>query len=72
VTTGEVVHSNASVLTVTISRASFQNALTIDFGEGDYSPSGDFVGAEELMVLIRVHNRAESNPRDVTVINPDG
>ena len=30
------------------------------------------VGAEELMVLIRVHNRAESNPRDVTVINPDG
>ena len=30
------------------------------------------VSAEALKVQIRVYNRAEPGPHDVTVINPDG
>jgi hypothetical protein len=64
--------SRRGCLMVTISGANFQNATTVDFGEGVIVQAVTIVSAEELTVQIRVYNRAEPGPHDVTVINPDG
>lgn len=59
-------------LIVAVSGENFQNGATVDFGQRINVQEVTFVSASQLDVKIKVHPRAASGPRDVTVINPDG
>ena len=58
--------------TVTVAGSNFLDGATVDFGERVNVQNVTFVSSTQLDVQIRVHNRAASGPRDVTVTNPDG
>ncbi len=58
-------------LTVEVTGSNFQDGATADFGERIAVQNVTFVSSAQLNVQIRVHRRAASSPRDVTVINPD-
>jgi len=59
-------------LTVTIFGANFKDRPSVDFGERMVVQRVTFVSASQLEVRIKVQNKAELGPRDVTVTNPDG
>ncbi len=59
-------------LTVTISGSNFQDGATADFGQRITVQDVMFIDSGHLEVRIKVHPRAASGPRGVTVTNPDG
>jgi PKD repeat protein len=60
------------VLNVNVTGTGFQDGAAVDFGERIVVQLVTFVDSSNLVVRIRVHPRAASGPRDVTVTNPDG
>jgi hypothetical protein len=59
-------------LTVAVTGSNFQDGATVSFGERITVQEVIFVGSGLLDVKIRIHPRAASGFRDVTVTNPDG
>ncbi len=59
-------------LTVMVSGENFQNGAVVDFGQRIMVQEVIFDSASQLSVRIKVHPRAASGLRDVTVTNPDG
>ncbi len=59
-------------LLVAVTGSNFQDGATADFGDGIVVQNVTFDDSELLNVQIKVHKRAASGPRDVTVTNPDG
>ena len=59
-------------LTVMVSGTDFQDGATVDFGARVTVQGVTFVNSSQLDVRIKVHRRAASGPRAVTVTNPDG
>ena len=59
-------------LTVAVTGSNFQDGATADFGERVTVQNVTFVDSDQLDVRIKVHPRATSGSRDVTVTNPDG
>lgn len=59
-------------LIVTVSGSGFQNGATADFGDRVMVQSVTFASSTALEVAIKVHPRATSGFRTVTVTNPDG
>jgi len=57
---------------VAVTGSNFQDGATADFGERVIVQNVTFVSSSQLDVQIKVHPRASSGPRDVTVTNPDG
>ena len=58
--------------TVVVTGSNFQDGATVDFGERIIVQEVTFVSPSQLDVRIRIHPRAASGSRDVTVTNPDG
>ena len=58
-------------LTVAVTGSDFQDGATVDFGERVNVQGVTWVNSGRLDVRIRVHGRALSGDRDVTVTNPD-
>lgn len=59
-------------LTVAVTGSNFQDGATADFGERVTVQEITFVSSSQLDVKIKIHPKAASGPRDVTVTNPDG
>ena len=59
-------------LTVTITGSNFVSGATVSFGSRISVQSVAFVDSDELNALIKIHRRASSGSRTVTVTNPDG
>ena len=59
-------------LTVAITGTNFQAGATVDFGSRIVVQEVTFVHSSQLEVRIRIHPRAGSGSRNVTVTNPDG
>ena len=59
-------------LIVAVMGSNFQDGATVDFGERVMVQNVTFVSGSQLEVKIKVHPRAASDLRDVTVTNPDG
>jgi hypothetical protein len=54
-----------------ITGSGFQNGATVDFGSRIVVQSVVYNSPEQLTVLIKIHRRASTGSRDVTVTNPD-
>jgi adhesin/invasin len=59
-------------LTVTITGQNFQQGATASFGEGIGINDVTWINSEILLVDITIDGSASSDPRTVTVTNPDG
>ncbi len=59
-------------LIVAVTGSNFQDGATADFGERVMVQAVTFVSSSQLDIKIKVHPRAGSGVRDVTVSNPDG
>jgi hypothetical protein len=59
-------------LNVTITGTGFQDGATADFGDRVTVQLLTFDGSTTLLARIKIHPRAASGLRDVTVTNPDG
>lgn len=59
-------------LTVTVTGTGFVDGATVDFGQRVNIQGVTFVDTTQLQVDIKVHPKAGTGPRDVTVTNPDG
>lgn len=59
-------------LTVAVHGSNFQAGATADFGERIAVQGVAFISDSQLDVRIKIHRRAASGARDVTVTNPDG
>ncbi len=59
-------------LTVTLTGQNFQQGATVSFGEGIAINDVTWVNSETLLVDITIDGSASSDPRTVTVTNPDG
>ncbi len=57
---------------VTVTGTAFVSGATVDFGAGINVQGVTFIGSTELTVQIKIHRRAASGARDVTVTNPNG
>jgi hypothetical protein len=64
-------NTNQQVL-VSVTGTDFQAGATVDFGVRVNVQSVTFVSSSELSVGVKVHPRAASGLREVTVTNPDG
>ena len=63
--------SNGDQLIVAVTGSNFQDGATADFGKRVKVQNVTFVSSGLLDVQIKVHPKASSGPRDVTVTNPD-
>lgn len=59
-------------LIVAVTGSNFQNGATASFGDRVMVQSVTSMNSGQLNVQIKVHPRAASGPRDVTITNPDG
>jgi PKD repeat protein len=59
-------------LPVTVTGTYFQNGATVDFGTRVSVQGVSYIDDEQLVVQVKVHKRAVSGPRTVTVDNPVG
>ena len=59
-------------LTVMVTGADFQDGATADFGDKIAVKQVTFMSSMQLDVKIRIHRRATSGARNVSVTNPDG
>ena len=59
-------------LTVAVTGSNFQAGASVDFGARVAIQNVTFVSTSQLDVGIKVHRRAASGDRTVTVTNPDG
>ena len=59
-------------LTVQVTGSDLQNGAVVDFGSRVTVQGVTFVSASRIDVSIRIHYRAASGARTVTVVNPDG
>jgi len=59
-------------VTVTVTGDHFRQGATVDFGNRVSIQSVTYVSAAQLDVSVRVHPRAATGPREVTITNPDG
>jgi len=59
-------------LTVTLTGQKFQPGATVSFGEGIGIDDVTWINSETLLVDITIDGSASSDPRTVTVTNPDG
>jgi hypothetical protein len=64
--------SNGNQFVVSVTGSGFVNGADADFGTRVRVQGITFVSDTQLDVQIKVHPKAASGPRDVTVTNPDG